>query len=158
MSEATKAAALAQAVIFHKGDGGSMSDVISTAVAFDSFLAGAEAPATAKAAAAVKALTTPAKAAPAAVPSKAATPAKKPAAKPAPEPEAEAEEEDAAEAVEGDVTKGDVAAAVESLLNADMRDKAKELFAKYKAKSLSALPESSYAAFVNDANDLLLSA
>lgn len=159
MSEASKAAALAHAVSHHQ----TMDDpatVLNTARMFHDFIVSETAP---KAAVpATKAAVTAAKPAATAVKPTAAKPvataAKKPvAAKPEPEPEAE-ETEVETEVAEGDASKEDVAAAVEALLNADMRDAAKDLFKKYNAKSLSALGEENYAAFVNDANDLLMSA
>lgn len=144
MSEASRAAALQHAVTFHAGAEG---DVLETAERFHTFITGdsaAPAKTPPKVAAASK---TPVK-----TPAKVAAKATPPAA----EPEADATDE--APADEGEVTKEQVAAAIEELLNNNLRTKAIALFAKYKAKSMSGVAESDYAALKQDAEDAMLNA
>jgi hypothetical protein len=57
-----------------------------------------------------------------------------------------------------EVTREQVGEAIEAMLNANMRKQAVELFAKYKAKSLSGVKPEDYAAVKQDADDVLLSA
>lgn len=138
MSEASRAHALQHAATVHAGSGDAAT-TLATAEAFHDFISGspeAEAPAKTPAKAAVKA--------PVKAPAKAAV--KTPVV------------EDDAAAEEGEVTKEQVAEAIEALLNNNLRAKAIALFAKYKAKSMSGVAESDYAALKQDADDALLSA
>lgn len=153
MSEATRVAALAHAATIHASSADAES-TLATADAFHDFITqdNDKASAPAKAAA-------PAKKA-AAAPVKPAAPAKKKAV-PVVEDDAEDEDETEAgdsEAEEGDVSKEDVASAIEALLNANLRPQTVKLMAKYKAKGVSQLKASDYAAFKQDADDLLMSA
>ena len=141
MSEASRAAALAHAALVHQGSGDAIG-TLETAEAFHSFIGGGE---NAKVA-------PPAKTA---APVKAAAPAK-PAKKAAPPVVEEDEEEEAPEAAEEGVTKEEAGEAIEALLNANLRDKALKIFAKYKAKSLGGVKPSDYAALKQDAEDALL--
>jgi hypothetical protein len=140
MSEASRAAALAHAAMVHQGSGDAAA-ALETAESFHSFIAGDAPPA-----AQTKA-TKPAGTAAKKTATKAAT-------KPAPEDtDADAEAEGGEE---GEVTKEQVGAAVEALLNANMRDQVIALFKKYKAKSLSSVKEEDYASIKQDAEDLML--
>lgn len=144
MSEASRAAALAQAATVHYGSGDA-EGTLATAEMFHAFVTGGDAPSgTAKPA--TKAV------APAAKPA-AAKPAKKVTPPPADD---DAEDEPAAES--DGPTKEEVGEAIEALLNANLRDKVIKLFAKYKAKSLSSVKPEDYAAIKTDAEDLLLNA
>ena len=136
MSEASRAAALQHAAAVHQGSGDPVA-ILETAEAFHAFITsgsnGADitvAPKAAKAAA--------------------ATP--KQPAKPKPQPKTEPEEED-----EAAVTKEEVGASIEALLNANLRAKAVALIGKYGAKSLSGVDPSNYAALKAAAYDLLMS-
>ena len=86
----------------------------------------------------------PAKAAKAAKPAK---PAK--VSKPTPEPEV---------AEPAGPTKEEVGNAVQAMLSANLRDPAIKLMEKYKAKSVSTLDPTHYAAFLKAANEILLAA
>jgi hypothetical protein len=134
MSEASRAIALQHAAAVHHGSGDSQA-VLETAEAFHSFIAGS----TAAEAAPVKVLEKR-KAAP--KPAKVAPPVV---------------EEDAEPAAD-EVSKEQVGEVIEAMLNANMRKEAVALFAKYKAKSLSGVAQSDYAALKQDADDLLLNA
>jgi hypothetical protein len=138
MSEASKAAALAHAATVHYASGDAEA-TLATAELFHQFVTGEKA--AAKPAATGK-------------PAAATATKKKPATQPADDDAADEGEEGAAEG--GEVTKEEVGAAVEALLNADLRDKVIKLYAKYKAKSLSSLKASDYAAVKSEAEDLLL--
>ena len=83
-------------------------------------------------------------------PAKAAKPAK-PAkvSKPTPEPEV---------AEPAGPTKEEVGNAVQAMLSANLRDPAIKLMEKYKAKSVSTLDPTHYAAFLKAANEILLAA
>jgi len=136
MSEASRAIALQHAAAVHHGSGDSQA-VLETAEAFHAFISGgtpAEAPP-------VKVLEKK-KAAPKAAPAKVAPPVV---------------EEDAEPAAD-EVSKEQVGEVIEAMLNANMRKQAVELFAKYKAKSLSGVKPEDYAALKQDADDLLLNA
>lgn len=141
MSEASRAHALQHAATVHAGSGDAAT-TLETAEAFHEFIIGG--------------------AEPAAAPVKVAAPAKgivKAAAKaPAKAPKSTPVEDAEAEAAEGDVTKEEVGAAIEALLNANMRDEAKALFKKYKAVSLSGLKPEDYAAVKAEAEDLAMNA
>ena|ERR1017187_4456644 len=107
---------------------GTAEEVLATAEAFLAFLSGEEAEAT---------------------PVKAAKPAKSPKSPPKPEPE-----KDEAEAV----SKQLVGEAVEKLLGANKRAEAVALMKKFKATSVSSLDEKHYAAFLEEADALLMTA
>jgi len=140
MSEASKAAALAHAALVHHSSCDAAA-TLATAQAFHDFISGLGEDK------ALPATKTPTKA-----PAKAANAAKP---KKAPEPEPEGDD-DAPTDEGGEVTKEEVAASVQELLNANMRDAAMKLFAKYKAKSLSGVPPEKYAEFKAAAEDLLM--
>jgi DNA (cytosine-5)-methyltransferase 1 len=135
MSEASRANALQHAAAIHHGSGDHEA-TLATAELFHSFITGEGAEAPVKAAKPAAAKPKPA------------------AAKPKPAPVEEAADDDAA----GDVTKEQVGESIEGLLNANLRDKAIKLFAKYGAKSLSGVKPEDYAAIKADADDLLLNA
>ena len=136
MSEASRAAALQHAAAVHHGSGDPVS-TLQTAEEFHNFIVGGNIGETKQA--------EPAKAPKAA---KAAAPAKAP--KPAPEPTPEADEDA--------VTKEQIGESIEAMLNANLRQKAIALFAKYGAKSLSGVKPEDYAALKGEADDLLLNA
>lgn len=89
----------------------------------------------------------------AATPAPAAAKAAK-ASKPAPKAEAPVEEVEEA----AGPTKDAVSKAVESLLKANKRQEAIDLMAQFKAKSVSTIQESDYAAFIEAADEILLAA
>jgi len=136
MSEASRAIALQHAAAVHHGSGDTEM-VLATAEAFHDFIVNQVSP--------VDQAVTPAKTAKA--PKKAAP------AKVVP-PVVEEDAEPAAD----EVSKEQVGEVIEAMLNANMRKQAVELFAKYKAKSLSGVAQSDYAALKQDADDLLLNA
>jgi hypothetical protein len=131
MSEASRAAALQHAAAVHHGSGDSLA-VLQTAELFHAFVTGEPV----------------SNAAPPKVAKAAKTAAPKTAPKAA-EPE---------EAASDEVTKEQVGEAIEAMLNANLRNEAIKLFAKYKARSLSGVDSANYAALLQDANDALLSA
>ena len=135
MSEASRAIALQHAAAVHHGSGDSQA-VLETAEAFYSFIAGS----------------TAAEAAPVKVLEK-----RKAAPKPAKGAPPVVEEEDAEPAAD-EVSKEQVGEVIEAMLNADLREEAVALFAKYKAKSLSGVKPEDYAALKQDADVLLLNA
>jgi hypothetical protein len=137
MSEASRAIALQHAVALHHGSG-DHDEALFTAQAFHDFIVGNAGAAT-QSAEPVKVLEKK-KAAP--KPAKVAPPVV---------------EEDAEPAVD-EVSKEQVGEVIEAMLNANMRKQAVELFAKYKAKSLSGVKPEDYAALKQDADDLLLNA
>jgi hypothetical protein len=137
MSEASRAIALQHAAAVHHGSGDTEM-VLATAEAFHDFIVGNTGAAT-QSAEPVKVLEKK-KAAP--KPAKVAPPVV---------------EEDAEPAVD-EVSKEQVGEVIEAMLNANMRKQAVELFAKYKAKSLSGVKPEDYAALKQDADDLLLNA
>jgi len=135
MSEASRAIALQHAAAVHHGSGDSQA-VLETAEAFHDFIVDQVSP--------VDQAVTPTKTAKApkkAAPVKVAPPV--------------VEEYDAQEAI---ATKEEVGEVIEAMLNANMRKQAVELFAKYKAKSLSGVKPEDYAALKQDADVLLLNA
>jgi hypothetical protein len=136
MSEASRAIALQHAAAVHHGSGDSQA-VLETAEAFHDFIVGVSVPTEAPP---VKVLEK--KKAPKAPPVKVAPPVV---------------EEDAEPAAD-EVSKEQVGEVIEAMLNANMRKQAVELFAKYKAKSLSGVKPEDYAALKQDADDLLLNA
>jgi hypothetical protein len=138
MSEASRAIALQHAAAVHHGSGDTEM-VLATAEAFHDFIVGNAGAAT-QSAEPVKVLEK--KKAPKAPPVKVAPPVV---------------EEDAEPAVD-EVSKEQVGEVIEAMLNANMRKQAVELFAKYKAKSLSGVKPEDYAALKQDADDLLLNA
>ena len=138
MSEASRAIALQHAATVHHSSGDTEM-VLATAEAFHDFIVGNAGTAT-QSAEPVKVLEKK-KAAPKAAPAKVAPPV--------------VEEYDAQEAI---ATKEEVGEVIEAMLNANMRKQAVELFAKYKAKSLSGVKPEDYAALKEDADDLLLNA
>jgi hypothetical protein len=140
MSEASRAAALAHAATVHYGSGDA-EGTLATAELFHAFVSG-DATAPAK---------SPAKAAPAKAPAKAVV---KPSKAAPPDDDAEEETEEAAD-TDGP-TKEEVGAAIEALLNANLRDKVIKLYAKFKAKSLSSVKPEDYAAIKEAAEDMLL--
>src|SRR5208283_2173004 len=87
---------------------------------------------------------------PAAKPVKAAKPI---ASKPAPEPEPEVEADEAPT-----VTDKEVGEALGAMLAADKREEAVALMGKFGAKSTSTLDKKFYAAFVAQANEIVLTA
>jgi len=137
MSEASRAIALQHAVALHHGSG-DLDAARATAEAFHDFIVNKDQGEIAEAAP-VKVLEKK-KAAP--KPAKVAPPVV---------------EEDAEPAAD-EVSKEQVGEVIEAMLNADMREQAVELFAKYKAKSLSGVKPEDYAALKQDADDLLLNA
>jgi hypothetical protein len=139
MSEASRAIALQHAAAVHHGSGDTEM-VLATAEAFHDFIVGNAGAAT-QSAAPIKVLEKK-KAAPKSAPAKVAPPVV---------------EEDAEPAVD-EVSKEQVGEVIEAMLNANMRKQAVELFAKYKAKSLSGVKPEDYAALKQDADDLLLNA
>jgi hypothetical protein len=145
MSEASKAAALAHAAMVHQGSGDCMA-TLETAEAFHAFIGGATVDKETN-------TVTPAKKATPAKAVEKTAPAKKKVAAPVEEPEEETEEP-----AEGEASKEQVAEAIEGLLNANLRPQVIKLFAKYKAKSLSGVAPEDYAAMLQDAQDLILSA
>jgi hypothetical protein len=138
MSEASRAAALQHAAAVHQGSGDPVA-TLETADAFHAFIVGASNGAGEPA---------PKAAAPK------ATPKPKGAQVPKPAPPKEPDPEPAGE----DVSKEQVGAAIAAMLNANLRNQAIALFAKYKAKSLSGMQSSDYAAILQDAQDALLNA
>jgi hypothetical protein len=145
MSEATRAIALANAVAIHGGKADAAT-VLETAESLHSFLMGDAVQAASQPKAATKAATKP-------------TTAKPVKAKPQPElePEPEPEVEDDAPA-DGDdgVTKEACGEALTALLEANLRTQALALFKKHGASSMGSLSPAKYAAFVVDAENLLL--
>ena len=136
MSEASRAIALQHAVALHHGSG-DHDEALFTAQAFHDFIVNQVSPVD-QAVTPTKTAKSPKKAAPV----KVAPPVV---------------EEDAEPAVD-EVSKEQVGEVIEAMLNANMREQAVELFAKYKAKSLSGVKPEDYAALKQDADDLLLNA
>jgi hypothetical protein len=135
MSEASRSTALAHAIAVHGP--GDPDAVLVTAERFHAYMTDATPEAKPVKSAAAK----PAAAKPA-------------AAKPKPAPEPEPEEV----ADTDEVTKEQVGEAIEAMLNANLRNEAIALFAKYKAKSLSGVKPEDYAALKQAAEDAVLSA
>jgi hypothetical protein len=136
MSEASRAAALQHAAAVHHGSGNT-AEALAAADAFHAFITGES-----------NVQTVPVKAA---APAKAAKVVVPPKQKPAPEP---IEDESDIEVI----TKEQVGEAIEAMLNANLRNEAIALFAKYKAKSLSGVKPEDYAALKQAAEDAVLSA
>lgn len=159
MSEATRAIALQHAVHIHGAAGDHTTEaILKTAETFHNFMNGGDAetaPAPAKPATAAR-LAAAAAAKPAAKP--AATAAKKPPAKSEEQLVKEATDRAAAEAEAEGPTKDQIGQAVEDLLKANLRIPAVALLKKHGAKSVSEVPEESYADFLEEANGLLLGA
>jgi hypothetical protein len=131
MSEASKAAALAHAIMIH-GGAANPEEVLETAQRFHEFISGADASPPAKATKAV---------------------VKKALAKAAAQPAEEAEDE----TVEGP-TKEEVGEGIQAMLNANLRKEAIALFKKYKAESMGSVNPKDFAALKSDIDDALLSA
>lgn len=145
MSEASRAIALQHAATIHHGSGDAQA-TLETAQAFHDFMS-------ADSAAGKPAATKPAATKPAATKPAATKPKK-----PAPPADDDAGDDEGTEAAEGEVSKEDVGAAIEAMLNANLRPQAIALFKKYGAKSLSGVQPEDYAAIKQEAEDAVLSA
>jgi len=139
MSQETRAVALAHAITFHAGKAG-LAGVLEAATTFNNFLnadSGVVLP--------NPVVTTEAEAP---APKKAGRPPK--AEKPAPEPEVVKEPEGP--------TKEEVGKAVEAMLAANKRKEAIALMKQFKATSVSSLDTKHYAAFLEEAETILMAA
>lgn len=153
MSEATRVAALSAAVSIAPKGTTEASVILELAMEFDAFINASD---VAKAAKAVKALTT--KAEPEKVPTK-----KKTVIEPVSESEEaedpkEIEEEADEEVKEDGPTKEQVGEAIEEMLNANLRDELKAMLKRYKATSLSSIPKEKYPAFLKEAAKIMATA